>query len=208
MNLNEFERLKARIPESISHFRDIDEDISKLPQFIYNDKLIETLVNCTLYHFFNAQHSDSNHLLLHLSDIKFEFIIENQRGSTILGIPMYANQFLLQPLDPPKFQTLNGKALESVIMYPLPGTDWEWAWNEWHILMLNNVDENGWTYSRTSFGSKRWNSSRYLGKFVRRRIWLRMAERNFSTKVAADNSISEENVPSTINVFPFKNQKI
>ena len=121
---------------------------------------------------------------------------------------MYANQFLLQPLDPPKFQTLNGKALESVIMYPLPGTDWEWAWNEWHILMLNNVDENGWTYSRTSFDSKRWNSSRYLGKFVRRRIWLRMAERNFSTKVAADNSISEENVPSTINVFPFKNQKI
>ncbi len=209
MNFNEFERLKTRIPESISHFRDIDKDISKLPQFIYNDKLIETLANCTLYHFFNnAQRSDSNHSLLHLLDIKFEFIIENQRGSTILGIPMYANQFLLQPLDPPRFQTLNGKALESVLMYPLPGTNWEWAWNEWHILMLNNVDENGWTYSGTSFGSKRWNSSRYLGKFVRRRIWLRMAERNFSTKVAADNSISEENIPSTINVFPFKNQEI
>ncbi len=175
INLEDFRILKANILVTISQYEIIDKDISKLPLFVHDDQLRECLTNCALCQSSSTAESFSK-LLSSISNIKFEFIIENQRGSTILGIPMYTSKSLLQPLDPPKFQTLNGKALESTLMYPLPGSNWCWVWKEWHILMLDNMDENGWTYSSTGFRGRCWYDAKCLGAFVRRRLWLRMAE--------------------------------
>lgn len=112
---------------------------------------------------------------------KLDIVIENQRGMKIFGIPLFSNNSLLPILDPSNFQLLNGGNIKlcygNLINYPLPDIDWEWAWPKWYVLMLDDVDDEGWIYSKMFFSNHHWKGKYYPGNFVRRRIWIRMRQK-------------------------------
>lgn len=133
-------------------------------------------------------------------NIRFEVLVENQRGSNFLGIPVYSNHSLLQPFDPPKFQSLNGHGIESMIMYPLPNKNWKWVWDNWYALMLKNVDEEGWVYSKIKFTNGCWKAHGGVGVFVRRRIWIRMTERIEDNRPKSAEEVKTIYVSKRLNV--------
>ncbi|ODQ80069.1 hypothetical protein BABINDRAFT_28536, partial [Babjeviella inositovora NRRL Y-12698] len=111
----------------------------------------------------------------------YDFVVENQRGMTLFGIPMFSKHSLLEPLDPPSYQSVNtnndvlqGYHRAILELYPLPDLLWDWAWDSWCILMNNDVDDQGWIYLRFFFQSSLWHGKSKLGNFVRRRIWVRL----------------------------------
>lgn len=120
------------------------------------------------------------------NDYRFDFIIENQRGTKFFGIPLFSNKTLLPFLDPETYQLLNGKPISltynNINNYPLPDMDWEWSWDKWYLLMAGDVDAQGWLYSVMMFNSTHWKGKYRFGNFIRRRIWVRM--RNKTTTEA------------------------
>ncbi|CCE72908.1 Piso0_000511 [Millerozyma farinosa CBS 7064] len=111
-------------------------------------------------------------------DHKFDLIIENQRGMKLFGIPLFSNRSLIPILDPSNYQMANGHNLQlihnRINNYPLPDLGWEWSWDKWYVLMVNDVDDQGWIYSKMMFRNKLWKGKYNIGDFIRRRVWVRM----------------------------------
>lgn len=122
-------------------------------------------------------------------EYKYDIIIENQRGMKFFGIPLFSKNSLL-PFDPSNYQLINGKNLKlinnSINNYPLPDLNWVWHWKTWYILMINDVDDQGWIYSRFYFNSHHWKGKYYFGNFIRRRIWVRLRTRQVELKEDLD----------------------
>ncbi|KAG7884506.1 hypothetical protein KL938_001633 [Ogataea parapolymorpha] len=161
----------------VSHYDNIEKHLTRLPQFKDSAEFLDCLAH------FSGNDVDLGDISRFESQFgggeetyKYEVIIENQRGATLLGIPMYSRESLLYPLDPPKFQTLRGHAITSLNLYPLPSRSWRWSWNNWFILMIQDVDQEGWVYSKVRFGSRKWKGVGRFGNFVRRRVWVRKRE--------------------------------
>lgn len=115
-------------------------------------------------------------------DVTFDLIVENQRGLKLCGIAMFGGNSLIPFFDPPLFQRLDGLKillpLGKIENYPLPDLGWSWAWHKWYVLMLNDVDELGWVYLLIFFRKwLKWHGTYYFGDFVRRRLWVRMRQR-------------------------------
>ena len=120
----------------------------------------------------------------------------------MFGSKFYSKESVLYPLDPPKYQTLTGKNLMKLSMYPEPASNWRWSWNHWHIMMINDVDEDGWIYSSMRFGSYHWSGVGKFGNFVRRRIWIRMVERVASSYGDLRNGEDDSDVEETLEILP------
>lgn len=114
-------------------------------------------------------------------EYKLELVIENQRGFKVFGIPVFSDKSLVPVLDPSTFQSINGHNLKlinnNLNNLPLPDLGWEWEWDNWYILMLNDVDDQGWIYSKLLFRSHHWKGKYYFGNFIRRRVWIRLRRR-------------------------------
>lgn len=200
---------RNQIEEAITHYENMDKGITRMPQFYKADEFLKCLSQFTIE---NESLKDLEKLAidqnLNESSVRYEVIIENQRGATILGIKLYSGQSVLYPLDPPKYQTLTGKNLTNLSMYPEPANNWKWCWKKWHVMMINDVDDEGWIYSKVRFGSYKWSGVGRFGDFVRRRIWLRMVERVHTEKdylsetSTANNSESGSDIEETIWVSP------
>ncbi|KAG7748834.1 hypothetical protein KL911_002210 [Ogataea haglerorum] len=161
----------------VSHYENIEKHLARLPQFKDSAEFLDCLTHL------NGNNVDLGDISRFESQFvggedtyKYEVIIENQRGATVLGMPLYSRESLLYPLDPPKFQTLKGHAITSLSLYPLPSRSWRWSWNNWFILMIQDVDQEGWVYSKVRFGSSKWKGIGRFGNFVRRRVWVRKRE--------------------------------
>ncbi|QWW24009.1 hypothetical protein CA7LBN_002843 [Candidozyma auris] len=112
----------------------------------------------------------------------FQFIVENQRGMKFFGIPCFNKKSLIPVLDPPQYTRIDGSRVtlsdEHIENYPLPDLGWKWGWDSWYVLMLNDVDEQGWMYSSIVFRKRsHWHGKYYFGNFVRRRLWVRLRVR-------------------------------
>lgn len=117
-----------------------------------------------------------------------DIIIENQRGFSLLGYPLFSPDLLLPVFDPPNFQLLYlnnekflnilpislSKNLNSMIdMYALNYNEKNNNSNDskWYVLMdSNDMDDQGWYYS-WNFHSKKWKSKHGV---VRRRFWIKL----------------------------------
>ncbi|GAV27053.1 hypothetical protein PMKS-000514 [Pichia membranifaciens] len=191
---------RNRIERSVTHYENMDKGITRMPQFYEADEFLKclsqfTMENETLKDLGKMKESsDPNGKF-----VKYEIIIENQRGATLFGSKMFCKQSVLYPLDPPKYQALTGQNLTSLSMYPEPGNNWRWCWKKWHVIMIKDVDEEGWIYSTIRFGSYNWTGVGKFGNFVRRRIWVRMVER-VHTEDKGDSDSEEEQ--ETIEVSP------
>lgn len=116
------------------------------------------------------------------TDYDYDFVVENQRGMKMFGIPLFLNKALIPVFDPATFQLANGKNLsinyDKIDNFHLPDLDWVWAWPKWYVLMLNDVDDQGWLYLGISFRLRHhWKGKYYFGNFVRRRIWVRLRQK-------------------------------
>lgn len=169
---------RNRIERSVTHYENMDKGITRMPQFCKADEFLKCLSQFTME---NETLKDLGQLKNdtdpNSKNVKYEIIIENQRGATLFGSKMFSKQSVLYPLDPPKYQTLTGQNLVNLSMYPEPAHNWMWCWKKWHVMMINDVDEEGWIYSPIRFGSYKWTGVGKFGNFVRRRIWVRMVER-------------------------------
>lgn len=187
-SLSDFRR--NQIERSVSHFDSMEKRINRLPQFYRADEFLKCLSEFTIE---NESLKDFRKLIDQNNPnqkfIKYEVIIENQRGATLFGSKLYSKESVLYPLDPPKYQTLTGQNLSSITMYPEPANNWHWSWKQWHVMMINDVDEEGWIYSAVRFGGYHWTGVGKFGNFVRRRIWIRMSERS---KIGDDEEDTEE----------------
>lgn len=115
----------------------------------------------------------------------FDFIVENQRGTKLFGIPLFSNNILIPYLDPSHYQLLNGNDIlldyNNINNYPLPDLNWKWCWDSWYVLMIDDVDDQGWVYLHILFrrnGS--WKGKYYFGNFVRKRIWMKMRHQDIT----------------------------
>lgn len=191
---------RNRIERSVTHYENMDKGITRMPQFYKADEFLKclsqfTMENETLKDLGKIKESsDPNG-----KSVKYEIIIENQRGATLFGSKMFCKQSVLYPLDPPKYQALTGQNLTSLSMYPEPGNNWRWCWKKWHVIMIKDVDEEGWIYSTIRFGSYNWTGVGKFGNFVRRRIWVRMVERVHTENSSSSDSEEEQ---ETIEVSP------
>ncbi|ODV58805.1 Spo73p ASCRUDRAFT_38510, partial [Ascoidea rubescens DSM 1968] len=135
----------------------------------------------------------------------FDIVVENERGSNFFGIPLFSKNFLIHGVDPSSFSKSNNTKKKlfhnkntqqqvladyttcgpgsknhrfNLKLITLPDQSWEWSWKEWYVLKINDdVDENGWLYSRIRFNSKKWRGSHHFGNFVRKRYWARLREK-------------------------------
>lgn len=119
---------------------------------------------------------------LSLTSFQFDYIIENQRGLNLIGIPLYSYKALWPGVDPPHYQTLQGDKVNVInnklSSYPLPDINWKWGWDNWYIFMINDMDDQGWFYSYGFFRDKNdWNGKVNALKFVRKRIWIRLRQK-------------------------------
>ncbi|EMG46000.1 hypothetical protein G210_3768 [Candida maltosa Xu316] len=77
---------------------------------------------------------------------QFDFIIENERGIKLFGIPLYSHKSLLPLIDPSNYQTINGKKLSitysNLENYPLPDFDWQWVWDHKILFWQHNSKKN------------------------------------------------------------------
>ncbi|KAG5357961.1 Meiotically up-regulated gene 65 protein [Yarrowia sp. B02] len=103
-----------------------------------------------------------------------DVIYENQRGMFVFGHPFFSSNSLLN-FDRKPWTTLDNKAAPGDPQsYPLPNTNWQWAWKYWYIDMSGDVDDHGWSYS-WFFRSHRWHGSHvWFHSWVRRRRWIRV----------------------------------
>ena len=169
---------KSLIEKCITHYDNMDDHITRLPQFNKRDDFLKCLSQFTTdYETLKKLSKFKSKLNATSPSISYEIIVENQRGATVFGSKYYSKESVLYPLDPPKYQTLKGENLSDLSMYPEPSYNWKWSWNQWHVMMINDVDEEGWIYSKLRFGSYHWTGVGKFGNFARRRIWIRMAEK-------------------------------
>lgn len=151
---------------------DINRRFKKFPQYEQVNRLCEELNNKDAMLSQKQKSSDK------YVECRFEFIIENQRGIKLFGIPIYSDKSLLPVIDPAGYQLLNGNNLllndNNMRNYPLPDLGWEWIWDSWYVLMADDVDDQGWIYSGIGFHWGHWKGKYRLGDFVRRRIWVRL----------------------------------
>lgn len=189
------------IERSVTHYECMDKGITRMPQFYKADEFLKCLSQFTME---NETLKDLGKLSTDLDsnnrDVKYEIIIENQRGTTMFGSKLFSKQSVLYPLDPPKYQTLTGQNLTNLSMYPEPAHNWKWCWKHWHVMMINDVDEEGWIYSSIRFGSYHWSGIGKFGNFVRRRIWVRMVEPIDKINPADDEVSSESSESDDIGV--------
>lgn len=109
-------------------------------------------------------------------------LVENERGITLFGIPMFSSSLLMPHLDPTHWQIINVEDMKlknigehSLLsrgeLYPLAKS--AHVGEKWFVLMdfgdTVDMDDQGWLYS-WSFDSSRWKSKH---GFVRRRIWVK-----------------------------------
>lgn len=115
-------------------------------------------------------------------DLYFDVVVENQRGVKFFAIPLFSSRSLMPCFDPPQYQNWDGLPLmlsyNSMDNYALPDFCWRWLWDAWHVLMLNDVDDQGWGYLFMFQGLPLWHGKYYFGDFVRRRTWIRMRHRD------------------------------
>lgn len=114
-------------------------------------------------------------------DIQFDFIIENQRGMKVFGMPLYNHKLLFPFIDPPHYTSIHNKKVSIInnklTNYPLL-YKWKYVWDSWFILMFNDVDTQGWNYSYNIFSNHNsWNGEHSWYKFIRKRIWIRLRKR-------------------------------
>lgn len=132
-----------------------------------------------------------------MGELPEEVIVENERGFTVLGYPLYSSKMLFPRFDPPQFQLYNkatGKMVSVAMnrikvatsidnIFPLNLNEYavEGHWNadgddyKWFVMMDANgtwdSDEQGWFYS-WNFNNRRWKCKNGI---VRRRIWIRLS---------------------------------
>ncbi|THH11100.1 hypothetical protein EW145_g875 [Phellinidium pouzarii] len=123
---------------------------------------------------------------------RWAMVYENQRGLSLFSTPRYSSQSLL-PKDPPPFSVASPladggpasnpkhrQANVSLVDYPLPDGNWQWASSEWMIDMRDgNVQHDGFEYNWI-FRRNKWHSKGgrlNAGAWVRRRRWVRLMER-------------------------------
>lgn len=158
--------------------KEFNENLLNLPQLNQFYKYLNDTISINLS-FFNK----IKRLLLDNKEyeFKFELVIENQRGFKMFGIPFFSSNGLLPLVDPSSFQLINGQNLmlidHSLDNLPLPDLYWEWEWDKWYVLMLDDVDDQGWIYSKILFKSRHWKGKYYFGNFIRRRVWMRLRKR-------------------------------
>ena len=133
---------------------------------------------------------------------KNEIIVENQRGLTVLGYPLFSANLLLPTLDPPQFQLLCKQEVKEIALHKTSGNvaditytlnklshqvsssfehlyplafDECYSDNKWYVYMsLADADDQGWCYS-WNFHNRRWKSK---NGFVRKRIWIKLKNLN------------------------------
>lgn len=108
-------------------------------------------------------------------EYSYDILIENERGAIILGFPFYTKYML--PCDPPSFTNINGSKITNLKLFPLPDLNWNWTWDKWYVIMSDDTDDQGWIYS-WRFGSNHWRGEQKFGCFVRKRLWLRLREKD------------------------------
>lgn len=115
-------------------------------------------------------------------EYKFEALVENQRGLKFFGVPVFSGKSLLPFFDPPRYLRLDGKrvklAYDSIDNFVLPDFEWTWTWSLWYVVMMRDVDEMGWAY--LSVWGKWWHGQFRFGDSVRRRVWVRLRQRNLA----------------------------
>ncbi|GMM31245.1 hypothetical protein DAMA08_039900 [Martiniozyma asiatica (nom. inval.)] len=198
-------------------FADIDKHLVILPQF----KSHQTLLNCLLklttpvslfptptIDDHGKQPDDSlshisaspalvgsslemSHFKSHSipAGIQYHIIVENQRGTTLSGTHHYSPYSLIFPADPPPYELLNGIGIFNFSLYPNLSSQWVWD-SDWSVFMLGDVDEEGWVYSGLKFG-KRWSGKGGVGRFVRRRVWVRHAKKIQRDEDQLENSLDD-----------------
>ncbi|CDK24871.1 unnamed protein product [Kuraishia capsulata CBS 1993] len=181
----------SELNRSITHLSDIRKDMSKLPQFNDIDELADLcdMADAMLNMTTTQRDAAQNHLFADSTEMrsKFDIIVENERGAMLFGIPMYSKNTLIDPFDPPKFQNIKGHEITDIKLFALPALGWKWSWPNWYVLMISDVDDQGWIYSSIRFKSQHWKGVARFGNFVRRRIWIRMRE-----KVPIDTVLTHE----------------
>lgn len=195
------ESRKQGIEQSITHYKRLDKRIGRLPQFAQCDEFLTCLANSISAHVLMNLDPEGLQVQDETGKTRYEVIVENQRGTTVFGVQMYSNKSMLA-WDPPKFETLDGHSLGKAGIYPLPDANWRWSWQNWHVLMINDVDEEGWIYSTTRFGSRNWKGKSGFFKFIRRRIWVRMAEKDEARSARVEAEYFHGDGPQVLVVNP------
>lgn len=122
-------------------------------------------------------------------EYSYDILIENERGAIILGFPFYTKYMF--PCDPPNFTNVNGSQITNLKLFPLPDLNWSWTWDKWYVIMSDDTDDQGWIYS-WRFGSNHWRGEQKFGCFVRKRLWLRLREKDIITTDQLDDDEEEE----------------
>jgi len=116
--------------------------------------------------------------------VAIDVLYENQRGMFFCGIPLFSHLTLLN-FDPPPWvnQYFHHSAVD-IHSAQVPDPTWEWAWDQWHVDMSTDVDNDGWQYNFAFHTSPTsWHGTRvWFHSFVRRRRWLRKRRRRHSGK--------------------------
>ena len=111
---------------------------------------------------------------------QFDFIIENERGIKIFGIPLFSHRSLLPIIDPSNYQNINGKRLTVPLSklenYPLPDSNWEWEWSHWYVYMYKDVDPTAGC-TRIFFQCDNGWRKYYFGNTIRKRVWIRLRKK-------------------------------
>ncbi|KAK6461994.1 hypothetical protein DFJ63DRAFT_206959 [Scheffersomyces coipomensis] len=186
-------KVSQSINEELYHLQLIDQLRYEVTKHCHNDKNFSNTLN-VLNHF-NSKLPNKNY--------QFDFIIENQRGLKLFGIPLFSKNSLIPIIDPSNFQLLNGKTLlltyNQLQYYNLPDFNWSWCWDKWYILMYHDVDDQGWIYSNfffsNSISDKSWKGKYYHGNFIRRRIWIKLRKKvDNGSDVDDDNEECNESI--------------
>ncbi|CCC70242.1 hypothetical protein NCAS_0E01720 [Naumovozyma castellii] len=128
-----------------------------------------------------------NTFIRDLETLPKDLIIENERGATILGYPLFSPRLLIPHIDPPQFQMIIPETgtLQCISndiissfhqLYPFGyDEEQEQAQKKWFVMMdfknRYDMDDQGWCYSWT-FNNERWKSKNGI---VRRRVWVRLS---------------------------------
>ncbi|KAH3667840.1 hypothetical protein WICMUC_005240 [Wickerhamomyces mucosus] len=113
------------------------------------------------------------------NEISYELVIETQMGFSIFGLNLFNNLFHSQ------WQSSYETSFRDIRLIPFDDINWKWCWQDWYVVMLNDVDDKGWSYNHTLKGDHWKGVFRFRGaSFVRRRIWCRL-------KIRKDDGVTQ-----------------